>query len=173
MRHRVHDRLCKLARSHNGEYGKLVQKLLAIAFCEAGVLHLVERSVQGIDLEVRLPDGEEIALEVKTTQGNTVRFKEKDLEGLDNQIKSNKTPYIAVLGSALIDEWIIMRYPRGEIQPESNYLLEQLALYRDTKIEELIKDTFNEAVICHTPLFDGPQARLDTILRQYSCVAIP
>ena len=62
MRIEVHRRLRDLAERSGQEYGKLVQKLLAIALCECGATRLTERSTQGIDLEVELPGGRSLAL---------------------------------------------------------------------------------------------------------------
>ena len=56
MKHEVYRRLSELSEVSEKEYGKLIQKLLAIAFCKAGAIRLIERSTQGIDLEVTLPD---------------------------------------------------------------------------------------------------------------------
>jgi hypothetical protein len=49
------------------EYGKLVQKLLAIALLGAGADSLTDRSTQGIDLEATIR-GKRRAIEVKTTE---------------------------------------------------------------------------------------------------------
>jgi hypothetical protein len=71
-----------LATECGKEYGKLVQKLLAIACCESGAVRLIDRSTQGIDLEVTFHDGLRVAFEVKTGQAGTVTFGKKDLDGL-------------------------------------------------------------------------------------------
>ena len=59
------------------ETGKVVQKLLAIAFRRLGFERVVERSTQGVDLDVARGD-ERYAIEVKTAQGWEVSLDPKD-----------------------------------------------------------------------------------------------
>ena len=173
MRHEVYRRLSELSDVSDKEYGKLVQKLLAIAFCKAGVIRLIERSTQGIDLEVTLPDERRIAVEVKTTQDQSVKFGKKDLDGLASQVEAGLEPYFALLGSQLLDEWILARYYVDEIKPNQQYRLTQLRAYRDTQLEDLIREHFVEAVIEYTNLPEtNRQAALDEVLRGFSCVSI-
>ena len=173
MKHEVYRRLNELSEVSGKEYGKLVQKLLAIAFCNAGAVRLIERSTQGIDLEVMLPDERQIAVEVKTAQDQTVRFGKKDLDGLASQIEAGLEPLFAVLGSQLLDEWILARYDIGEIAPNQQYSLTQLRAYRDTELEDSIREHFNEAVVEYTNLPDtNRQAALDEVLRSFSCVSV-
>ena len=173
MKHEVYRRLGELSEASDKEYGKLVQKLLAIAFCKAGAVRLVERSTQGIDLEVTLPDERQIAVEVKTAQDQTVKFGKKDLDGLASQIEAGLEPYFAALGSQLLDEWILARYDIGEIKPNQQYRLTQLRAYRDTELEDSIREHFDEAVIECTNLPDtNRQAALDEVLRSFSCVSV-
>ena len=172
MKYEVHRRLEDLSQESDKEYGKLIQKLLAIAFCKAGVVRLVERSTQGIDLEVTLPDERRIALEVKTAQDQSVKFGKKDLDGLASQTEAGLDPYFALLGSQLLDEWILARYYDGEIKPNQQYRLTQLRAYRDRELEDSIRDYFDEAVIQCTKLpATKRQAALDKVLRTFSCVA--
>ncbi len=54
MKLEVHQRLSELSAAAGKEYGKLVQKLLAIALLDAGAESLTDRSTQGIDLEATI-----------------------------------------------------------------------------------------------------------------------
>ena len=173
MKYEAYRHLKKLWRASEKEYGKLIQKLLAIAFCKAGAVRLIERSTQGIDLEVTLPDERRIALEVKTAQDQKVKVGEKDLEGLASQVEAGLEPYFAFLGSQLLDEWILARYYREEIKPDQAYHLTQLRAFRDRELEDLIRENFNEAVIEECPRLPetSRQAALDQVLRTYPCVA--
>ena len=92
VKYEAYRHLKKLWQASEKEYGKLIQKLLAIAFCKAGAVRLMERSTQGIDLEVTLPDERRIALEVKTAQDRSVKVGEKDLDGLASQWKPAWSP---------------------------------------------------------------------------------
>jgi hypothetical protein len=173
MKHDVYRRLSELAEASDKEYGKLVQKLLAIAFCKAGVVRLIERSTQGIDLEITLPDERRIAVEVKTTQEQVVKFGKKDLDGLASQIESGLEPYFALLGSELLDEWILARYYVDEIKPNQQYRLTQLRAYRETDLEDLIREHFEQAVVEFTNLPDtNRQGALDNVLRTFDCVSV-
>jgi hypothetical protein len=121
VRLEVHRRLRELAAAQGLEHGKLVQKLLALAFLEAGAVRVTDRSTQGIDLEVTLADGRRVALEVKTTQGETLSLGEKDLEGLRARLGEGFVPYVAILGPHLLDDWIFARFTDGEIRPRQAY----------------------------------------------------
>ena len=173
MKHEVYRRLRELSQESDKEYGKLIQKLLAIAFCKAGATRLIERSIQGIDLEVTLPDGRQIAVEVKTAQDQSVKFGKKDLDGLASQDEAGLEPYFALLGSQLLDEWILARCHKGEIKPNQQYRLTQLRAYRDKELEEWIRVHFDEAVIEFTNLPEtNRQGALDEVLRAFPCVSI-
>ena len=168
MKYDVYQHLKKLWQESDKEYGKLIQKLLAIAFCKAGAVRLIERSTQGIDLEVTWYGERRIALEVKTTQDKGVRFGKKDLDGLATQDEGGLEPYFALLGSQLLDEWILARYYPGEIKPEQ-YSLTQLRTYRDRELEDSIREYFDEAVIEECPNLPATnrQAALDQVLRTF------
>ena len=173
MKYEVHRRLIELSQETDKEYGKLIQKLLAIAFCKAGAVRLIERSTQGIDLEVTLPDKRRIALEVKTTQDQSVKFGKKDLDGLASQAEAGLDPYFALLGSQLLDEWILARFYVGEIKANQQYRLRQLRAYRDKVLEDSIREYFDEAVIeCTNLPATNRQPALDKVLRSFSCIAI-
>jgi hypothetical protein len=173
MKHEVYRRLSELSEVSEKEYGKLIQKLWAIAFCKAGAVRLIERSTQGIDLEVTLPDERRIALEVKTAQDQSVKFGKKDLDGLASQADAGLEPYFALLGSQLLDEWVLARCYAGEIKPNQQYRLTQLRAYRDKELEDSIREHFDEAVLEHTNLPEANrQSALDEVLRGFSCVSI-
>ena len=59
------------------EFGKLCQKFLAVAFQMAGYSHIVERGVQGVDVDAAGEKGEKYAVEVKTTMTKSVNFEQK------------------------------------------------------------------------------------------------
>lgn len=169
----VHRKLKELASAQDTEYGKLIQKLLAIAFCEAGAARVTDRSVQGIDLEIILRDGRGLALEVKTSQAGKVRFGKKDIDGLAARADEGLLPYFALLGPRLTDEWIFAQCMPAEIRPQRDYPLTQLRAYRDINLEEIIRDTFPAAVISHTAsAISGGQGALNKILEGYSCYAV-
>lgn len=139
VKYEAYRHLKKLWQESDKEYGKLIQKFLAIAFCKADAARLIERSTQGIDLEITLRDQRRIAIEVKTTKGQSVKFGEKDLNGLTSQDKDGLDTYFALLGSQLLDEWILARYYPGEMKKDRQYRLTQLRAYRDReKVERYV-----------------------------------
>src|SRR5262245_8749391 len=80
------------------ECGKICQKLLAISFRMAGCNHVVERGVQGVDVDACSPDGEKYTIEVKTTVNNQVALQPKDVEGLcQRRHQDGYQPVLAVL----------------------------------------------------------------------------
>jgi hypothetical protein len=169
----VHRRLRDLSERRGKEYGKLVQKLLAIAFAEAGARTITERGTQGIDLEIDLGDGRMLAVEVKTAQTGVVSFGKKDIEGLASQRGKGREPYFACLGSALLDEWIFARCFAGEIREKRDYPLTQLRAYRDRALESIVRETFSAAVVAHAAAAgEGGQGALDAVLKGYPCYEV-
>ncbi len=168
----THAKLDELAATQGMEYGKLVQKLLAIAFCEAGATRVTERSIQGIDLEVVL-NNVKVALEVKTAQSDKVRFGKKDIDGLDARRAEGFLPYFAVLGPALLDEWVFAQCFPAEIQAQRDYSIIQLRAYRDTALEATVSATFPTAVSNHSAAAaQGGQAALNQVLHNYACFSV-
>ena len=160
-------RLTEMREQTDKEFGKLVQKLLAIAFLETGVEALVERSIQGIDLEVTIA-GKRLAFEVKTCEGDSLTLGKKDLEGLAREIKTGAEAYVAVLAGGLLDEWMILRYTPGEIPPSKSLSTFDLRPYRNRELERRIGDAFEEALEKHaaTAIYKR-QKGLDSELERY------
>ena len=176
MRLDVHRRLGEIAAAQGKGYGKLVQKLLAIAFLDAGAERVTERSVQGIDLEVTLAGGRRIALEVKTSEpgaSGDVQFGKKDLQGLVARAEEGYEPYFAVLGNRLLDDWVLAHHLPGELEPNNAYSPTRLRPYRDPELETLVAEAFAEAVGRHAGrAAEGGQGALDEVLRGYDAFRI-
>jgi hypothetical protein len=167
MRLDVHQRLSELSTATEKEYGKLVQKLLAIALLEAGAESLTDRSTQGIDLEVTFR-GKKRAIEVKTTESGAVSLGKKDLEGLVAREADGMRTYVAVLGNRFLDEWTIARFHEGELQPSQSYSITQLRPYREAELERAVAKPFAEAVLNHADTAArGGQRALDEVLASY------
>jgi hypothetical protein len=164
---RTHARLAELREKTGKEYGKLVQKLLAIALLETDVERLVERSIQGIDLDVKIA-GRRYGFEVKTCEADEIRLGAKDLKGLERQIAEGAEPYVAVLGSGLLDEWIFVRYHPGEIPSGKNLSSFRLRPYRNRELERRVRAAFEQTVERHTTtaIYDR-QPGLDKVLENY------
>ena len=88
------------------EFGKVAQKLLAIAFCRL-CFEVKERSVQDVDIEAVKSDLK-YWLEVKTTDQDEVIIGEKDVSGLKQceLLHGGVTGY-AILKVSLLSDWFI------------------------------------------------------------------
>lgn len=156
-----------LAHETDKEYGKLVQKLLALALLEAGATALIERSIQGIDLEFELA-GQPYGLEVKTSTSQAVRLSAKDVSGLDRLVEQGMEVRLAVLLSGPLEDWIMASYYPKEFTSGKDYTSFRLRPYRDPKLEERIAAPFAEVVERHlqTAMTQG-QGGLDRVLASY------
>jgi Holliday junction resolvase len=164
MKLEVHQRLSELSAAAGKEYGKLVQKLLAIALLDAGAESLTDRSTQGIDLEATIK-GKRRAIEVKTTESGAVSLGKKDLDGLAAREKEGARAYVAVLGNRFLDEWTFARFHAGELQPSQSYSVTQLRPYRDRELERSVVKPFADAVLKHADAAArGGQSALDEVL---------
>lgn len=88
------------------EFGKVAQKLLAIAFCRL-CFEVKERSVQDVDIEA-VKNDLKYWLEVKTTDQDEVSIGEKDVSGLKQceLLHGGVTGY-AILKVSLLSDWFI------------------------------------------------------------------
>jgi len=103
-------RLKRISERHPREFGKICQILLAICFCRLGFRRVVERSVQGVDIDISdhltFPN---FSIEVKTTLNNTVQIGQKDIKGLEIKAKDGYETAFAVLRLGLLSDWIIAK----------------------------------------------------------------
>jgi hypothetical protein len=160
-------RLERLRDETGREHGKLVQKLLAAAFLETGVDKLVERSTQGIDLEIEIA-GERYGFEVKTSETGTVRLSAKDLEGLDRLVADGAGAYLAVLAAGPFESWIFARYAPGEFPAARDLTAFGLRAHRDRALEQRIATAFDRVVDrdVHTAM-TRRQSGMDEVLKRY------
>jgi hypothetical protein len=149
------------------EYGKLVQKLLAIAFLETDVKKLVERSTQGIDLELEIA-GERYMFEVKTSESDSIRLGPKDLEGLDRCVEEGAKVYLAVLTNGYLEDWILARYTPREFPAGKKLTSFPFRAHRDSDLEGRILTAFNRVVDAHVhTAIAERQSGLDELLHRY------
>jgi len=164
MKLEAHHRLSELSTSAGKEYGKLVQKLLAIALLEAGAQSLTDRCTQGIDLEATVK-GRKRAIEIKTTESGAITLGKKDLEGLAAREKEGALSYVAALGNRFLDEWTFARFHAEELQSSRSYSITQLRPYRDREMERMVAKPFADAVLKHVDAaLRGGQGALDKVL---------
>lgn len=144
------------------EFGKLCQKLLAITFLRAGFAHVVERGVQGVDVDAA--DGNvKYSTEVKTTVNDAIIFQRKDVAGLKARKCDGYQPLLAALRLSPLSDWLLA---------DADYLevgiiqLDHLRTHRRKDLEQDLRPLFAVVVDEHAShALAGAQAYLDKILR--------
>ena len=167
MKHETHAKLERLRAETGREYGTLVQKLLAAAFLETDVQKLVERSTQGIDLEMEIA-GERCVFEVKTSESDAVRLSPKDLEGLDRLVEDGGRVYLAVLTNAPFENWVLARYVPGEFPTGKDLTSFPFRAHRDRELEQRILTAFDRVVDRDVHIaITRRQGGMDEVLQRY------
>jgi len=146
------------------EFGKICQKLLAIAFRMGGYSRIVERGVQGVDIDAAGDDMEKFTIEVKTTTSRDFNFEQKDYEGLKKRQEDGYKPVLAALRIDRFADWI---FAKAEKFKPSRIYIDSLRIHSLEKLEENIIPLFDEALIEHyeDTMREG-QSYLDNVLRK-------
>lgn len=165
MKTEIYDMLEKLHNKYGAqEFGKLCQKFLAIGFQMAGYSHIVERGVQGVDVDAAGESGEKYAVEVKTTVRKSIKFEQKDVDGLQKRKEDGYQPVLAVLRLDRFSDWI---FAKADTIKSGSICIDLLRAYRLHELERCICPFFDKAV---KEYFEGTmreaQRYLDNILRQ-------
>ncbi|MFO7773250.1 MAG: hypothetical protein R6V59_04840 [Dehalococcoidia bacterium] len=145
-----------------GIFGKIAQKLLALALYEAGFFDIVEREVQGADIDAANMMGKKYALEVKTTDGESIPISRENIEALKDRTKDGYLPVIAAVRIQMFEDWVFANIPLGNLRPGS-LPLSRLRAYRIKDIETSVCPAFEVVVSQH---FSGTLARGEEYLRQ-------
>jgi hypothetical protein len=147
------------------EAGKLYQKLLAIAFRGAGSVEITERGVQGVDVDVQLPDGRNFTIEVKTTILPAFAYQTKDRAALEQRRRQDG--YQPILGVLRIQPFYEWNFARTDDLELGTILIESLRPCRLHDLEIMIEPHFDAAVHEHFQrTLERGQDYLDTILRK-------
>jgi hypothetical protein len=165
VRTAIYQLLKALHRRHGPkEFGKICQKFVAIAYCEAGYAHVVERGVQGVDIDAANGSLEKYALEIKTTVMDSIEFKRKDLDGLMSRCQDGYLPLLGVLRLGPLSDWQLAE--SGNLRV-GRLCIEGLRPYRRMDLEAIIKPILDTVVEQHfEDTLTGSQAYLDRVLRQ-------
>jgi Holliday junction resolvase len=131
-----------------GIFGKITQKLLALAFYEAHFDHVVEREVQGVDIDVSAGDDKRFALEVKTTGGESVPISRENIDALKDRAKDGYKPLIAALRMQMFEDWMFAGFPLRRLEP-GFIQFTKLRSYRNRELENLICPAFEQVVNQH------------------------
>ena len=156
-----------------GIFGKITQKLLALTFYAAGYSHVVERGVQGVDIDAANSQGKRFTVEVKTTGGDSIIISKDNIDALQDRASDGYVPLIAALRMQMFEKWIVASIPLSQLRPGS-IPLSRLGAYRVGDLETSINPAFETVVNQH---FSGVMARgeqyLIEILNQRRTEQIP
>lgn len=142
----VKSTLTEIHGRHPKEFGKVVQKILALAFIEQGYQLVEERAIQGVDIDVIKKDTrEKHSFEVKTSQGKEVYIARKDVEGLKSRTTDDYETFFAVLSMAHCQSegWIII--PASSVK-EGTHNIMRLVVKRDDELSELANESFPDVL---------------------------
>jgi hypothetical protein len=131
-----------------GIFGKIAQKLLALALHEAGFLDIVEREVQGADIDATDMAGKKYSFEVKTTDGESVPITRENIEALRDRTNDGYLPVIAALRIQMFEDWVFGHIPVGDLRP-GPLLLSRLRAYRIKDMETAVCPAFEVVVNRH------------------------
>ena len=139
-----YNRLCRISeRFQPRKFGRICQKLLALALRSAGYDHVVEREVQGVDVDAARIGGPRYSIEVKTTKGPTIALSAKDFECLRQRLADNYLTVIAVLRLSPLGDWIAI--DSTKVRPGS-YLIDKLSAYSIRHLESEMRSAFGEVL---------------------------
>lgn len=140
----------------------ICQKFMAIAYRKAGFEHVVERGVQGVDIDAA--NGcERYALELKTTRKDSVSFKRKDIDSLMSRCQDGYLPLLGVLRLAPLSDWWLAEASHLRA---GRLCLEGLRPNRRKDLEVFINPVFDSIVEEHfEATLYGESAYLDEVLR--------
>ena len=147
----------------SGPFGKIVQKLLALSFHEMGFTNIVERGVQGVDIDITSESNQKFAVEVKTTEKLSITISPDNVQALRDRTHDGYQPVIAVLRLVPLENWILAKAPIGEI-PTGKILIDSLRPNRMKDLESKLCPKFDIVVRKH---FNGVLNRGEQYLKKH------
>jgi len=161
----TYDKLDTIYSKHGSkEFGKIIQKFLAISFLMDGYTHIEDRGVQGVDIDISGIKGK-LAIEVKTTIKDNILFGQKDADGLRKRTNNGYKPILAILKLSPLSDWLFLDAEKVKV---GTIPIFSIRPYRITKIEEEIIPHFNNAVNDHySEALDKGQSYLTDIIKSW------
>jgi hypothetical protein len=165
MNLRVYNALQQLHTQYGPrEFGKLSQKVLAIAYLYAGYNHVVERAVQGVDIDAANGAGLKFATEVKTTTSEEIIYETKDQQGLSARSIDGYRPVLACLWLSPLSNWFFAEAECLRVGPLSQDCVRP---YRLRDLELQIVPHFDHTLLDNMDgIKSGAQSYLDSVLRK-------
>ena len=130
----------------SGIFGKIAQKILALSFHKVGFTHIIERSVEGVDIDITENNEIKYAIEVKTTKENFIYLSQSNIDALKARTSDGYKPLIAVLKLAPLENWIISSL-RLKNQKSGKIIIDQLRPDRLDQLDEIVNIAFNDSLI--------------------------
>jgi len=147
----------------SGPFGKIIQKLLALSFHEMGCTNIIERGVQGVDIDITFESNQKFAFEVKTTKKLAIHITPDNVQSLLDRTHDGYQPIIAVLRLAPFENWILAKIPIDEM-PTGKIRIEKLRAYRMNYLENKLNPKFEIVVRKH---FTGVCNRGEQYLKEH------
>jgi hypothetical protein len=152
-------------------FGKLCQKLVALAYRRGGCSHVVERGVQGVDIDSAWGPDHKFATEIKTTEKTCVAFLAKDVAGLASRQRDGYQPLLGVLRLSPLSVWFLVDATGLKSR---NWDMEALRPHRRLDMEAHLEPLFAIVVEQHFEgALAGSQNYLDQKLRQMGVQTLP
>ena len=146
----------------SGPFGKIAQKLLALSFHKIGFYNIVERSVQGADIDITKNKDEKYTCEVKVSDRLVFNLANDNIAALSDRSNDGYIPLIAVLKLSVCSDWVIMKIPINEI-PSGDVLIDSLRKFRLKDIEKAVSIAFDKVFEEH---FEETLKKGDIYLRE-------
>ena len=150
----------------SSDFGKICQSLLALSLRQNGFDHVVNRLVEGVDIDTSGELGR-FAIEVKTTEGNEVLIGDKDIKGWEQRRRDRYVPVLAALKISLLSEWTLC--DATEL-PKGSHRIQRLRLHEIRALTQITAPAFDTVVMKHVPTLlsltrQSPLAYLRTLLK--------
>jgi hypothetical protein len=131
----------------SSDFGKICQSLLALTLHQNGFPHVVNRLVEGVDIDASGDLGR-FAIEVKTTEGREVLVGEKELKGWKERSQDRYLPVLAVLRISLLSEWTLCD---ASDLPKGTHRIQRLRLHEIDALTDVVTGAFDAVVFSHVP----------------------
>ncbi len=129
------------------DFGKICQSLVALALKENEFDHVVNRLVEGVDIDASGSLGQ-FAIEVKTTEGREVLIGEKDIKGWKDRSRDHYAPVLAALGISLLSQWTLCD---ATDLPKGTHRIQRLRLHEIAPLTNVVTSAFDALVRRHFP----------------------
>lgn len=134
--------------SISSEFGKICQSLVALTLRENGFGHVVNRLVEGVDIDASGELGQ-FAIEVKTTETREVLIGDKDVKGWRERSRDHYAPVLAALRVSLLSEWTLCD---ATDLPKGAHRIQRLRLHEVEALTEVANSRFDAVVNKHVPI---------------------